>query len=84
MSSWQRLNHTGSTHYQSGTYNIVIFEGTRSALVRIPVVHEYIEGSVEFYASLQSCEGSRSELTGVTFVAPSVARVVLSQQTKPS
>ena len=53
-------------------------------MVRIPVLHEDIEGSLQFIAVLQRCEDSHPELTGVAFVAPSMARVVLSQQTQPS
>lgn len=63
----------------------MILEGTQSAVVRIPVLHENIEGSVEFLAVLQRCEHSQPELTAVAFVAPNTVRVVvLSQQTKPS
>ena len=82
---WCWFHHAGSTHYQAGQYKVVILEGTQSAVVRIPVLHENIEGSVEFLAVLQRCEHSQPELTAVAFVAPNTVRVVvLSQQTKPS
>ena len=62
----------------------MISEGTQSAKVLIPVVLENIEGSVDFFADLIGCDDNRPEETGIAFVAPNTAHVVLSQQAQPS